>query len=124
MATNSRVIPAVLLFALAAGCGGYSSSPTTPTTGGSGNGTPVTIPAGAETKGSAAYVPNPVTITAGAAVTWKNTDNTTHTTTSDTGVFNGSLAPGASYSYTFPTKGTFTYHCSIHPGMVGTVTVQ
>jgi plastocyanin len=25
---------------------------------------------------------------------------------------------------TFPSAGTFPYHCSIHPGMVGTVTVQ
>jgi plastocyanin len=24
----------------------------------------------------------------------------------------------------FPTAGSFTYHCSIHPGMTGTVTVQ
>jgi plastocyanin len=25
---------------------------------------------------------------------------------------------------TFPAAGSFPYHCSIHPGMVGTVTVQ
>jgi plastocyanin len=25
---------------------------------------------------------------------------------------------------TFPSAGSFPYHCSIHPGMVGTVTVQ
>jgi plastocyanin len=25
---------------------------------------------------------------------------------------------------TFPSAGTFVYHCTIHPGMTGTVTVQ
>jgi plastocyanin len=25
---------------------------------------------------------------------------------------------------TFPNAGTFPYHCAIHPGMVGTVTVR
>jgi plastocyanin len=25
---------------------------------------------------------------------------------------------------TFPSAGSFAYHCTIHPGMVGTVTVQ
>jgi plastocyanin len=25
---------------------------------------------------------------------------------------------------TFPSAGSFPYHCSLHPGMVGTVTVQ
>lgn len=125
MTTTSRFIPAVLFLALAAGCGGYSS-PTTPSTGGtgSGNGTPVTIPGGAQTKGSAAYVPNPVTISAGGEVTWTNTDTVAHTATGDSGVFNGSMAPGAKYTYMFASKGTYTYHCTIHPGMIGTVTVQ
>jgi plastocyanin len=36
----------------------------------------------------------------------------------------GSVAPGGTFSMTFPTAGTFPYHCGIHPNMVGTVTVQ
>lgn len=66
----------------------------------------------------------PVVVTAGTTVTWVNNDNVTHTSTSDTGVWNSTLAPGASFSMAFPSAGTFTYHCAIHPNMVGTVTVQ
>jgi plastocyanin len=36
----------------------------------------------------------------------------------------GSIAPGGKFSMTFTVAGSFPYHCSIHPGMVGTVTVQ
>jgi plastocyanin len=61
-------------------------------------------------------------------VTWTNNDTATHTATSDPGMAmtwsSGSIAPGASFSQTFSTTGTFSYHCTIHPGMVGTVTVQ
>jgi hypothetical protein len=35
----------------------------------------------------------------------------------------GVLSPGASYSVTFNTPGTFAYRCMIHPFMMGTVTV-
>ena len=54
-----------------------------------------------------------------------NNDAITHTATSDTGVWDsGNLGPGASFSKTFQNAGTFTYKCTIHPGMVGTVNVQ
>jgi plastocyanin len=54
-----------------------------------------------------------------------NNDTTTHTSTGSNGAWDsGSIAPGASFSRTFPAAGSFTYHCTIHPGMVGTVTVQ
>jgi plastocyanin len=47
----------------------------------------------------------------------------------------GSIAEGAifkspvipkdgSYSFTFTSLGTYPYHCSIHPAMKGTITVQ
>jgi plastocyanin len=52
-------------------------------------------------------------------------DSTAHTSTSDNGAWDSALlAPGASFSRTFQTAGTFPYHCTIHPNMVGTVTVQ
>jgi plastocyanin len=34
------------------------------------------------------------------------------------------IGPGRTFSRTFQTAGSFQYHCSIHPGMVGTVSVQ
>lgn len=35
-----------------------------------------------------------------------------------------SLSTGASYKFTFTQPGSYTYHCSIHPSMKGTVIVQ
>jgi plastocyanin len=122
MATKYRLMLAVAAFVVTTSCsGGGYSSPTTPSTA---SGTQVTIPRGAQSMGSAAYAPNPVTISAGSSVTWMNTDTVTHTATSDSGAFSGNLAPGATYSYTFPAKGTYPYHCTQHPGMMGTVVVQ
>ena len=112
---------------LAASCGGGSSStptmPSTPSTGNN-NGTPVSIVAGAQVLTTTAYAPNPLTISAGTTVTWTNNDRTTHTATSDSGAFNGTLAPNAQFSFTFANKGTFSYHCSLHPNMVASVIVQ
>jgi plastocyanin len=72
-----------------------------------------------------AYTPNPITVSVGGTVTWTNNDSTSHTSTANGGAWNsGSMAPGGKFSITFSSAGSFPYHCSIHPGMVGTVTVQ
>jgi plastocyanin len=75
------------------------------------------------------FSPVTVTISAGQYVTWTNTDTTTHTTTSNalpTPIWNsGNMAPGATYSFSFPAVGTYTYNCLIHGvAMSGTVIVQ
>jgi len=58
-------------------------------------------------------------------VTWRNTDAIAHTTTSDTGLWDsGALSTGNTFQHTFPTAGTFTYHCTFHGFMTATVTVQ
>jgi plastocyanin len=71
-----------------------------------------------------AFSPATVTIKAGAAVTWTNNDSVSHTITADDASWDsGSIANGGTFSHTFATAGTFTYHCAIHPSMKGTVTV-
>jgi plastocyanin len=72
------------------------------------------------------FRPDPIQIKVGDTVTWTNNAGTTHTATSDTGAWDtGNVAPGASSNaVSFPTAGTFTYHCSIHPSMVGSVIVS
>jgi plastocyanin len=73
---------------------------------------------------SFAFSPQAITVSVGQSVVWTNADSVPHTATSDTGMWNsGVIAPGASYSMTFSTPGTFTYRCTIHPFMTGTVTV-
>ncbi|MHB8631377.1 MAG: plastocyanin/azurin family copper-binding protein, partial [Candidatus Limnocylindria bacterium] len=68
----------------------------------------------------------PITIAVGDTVTWHDLDGVTHTATSDTKAFDtGPIAAGASsQAIPFTAAGTFAYHCSIHPFMHGTVTVQ
>jgi plastocyanin len=62
----------------------------------------------------------------GAKVTIKNSDEQAHTATSDTsGDFDaGAIDPGGSKEITFDKAGTFTYHCSFHPFMHGTIEVK
>jgi plastocyanin len=59
----------------------------------------------------------------GDAVVWTNAGGAAHTVTS-TGLFDsGSLAPGATFSWRPRAGGTFTYFCSFHPWMTGTLVV-
>jgi plastocyanin len=70
------------------------------------------------------FQPAAINIAANDTVTWTNTGTTSHTVTSDTGLFDsGAIAPGASFSLMFIDGGTYGYHCSIHPTMTGTITV-
>jgi len=71
------------------------------------------------------FNPSELTISPGTTVTWTNDDNTTHTVTSDSGVFDsGNLGSGKSFSYTFNQAGSYPFHCGIHSSMKGTITVQ
>lgn len=76
--------------------------------------------------GTWCFSPNPIRITAGSTVTWTNTTGPTHTSTSDTGAWTtGNIAPGTTSSaVSFPTAGTFPYHCAIHPTMTASVIVS
>ena len=59
----------------------------------------------------------------GTTVTWKNIDDTEHTSTSNSGVWDsGVIGVGHSYSVTFNQTGTYPYHCNIHP-MTATIVV-
>jgi len=100
------------------GCG--SSSPSAPTVAAD-----VTITMVAD-RGNQSYAPNPTTMRVGQTVAWKNGDSTAHTATQDAARFDsGSIGAGAtSTPLTMSTAGTFAYHCTIHPGMVGTLVVQ
>ncbi|WP_171161920.1 cupredoxin family copper-binding protein [Streptomyces sp. I05A-00742] len=70
------------------------------------------------------FVPPELTIGAGETVTWTNNDSTPHTVTADDGTFDsGPLNQGQTFSRTFNQRGQFTYHCSFHPSMTGTITV-
>lgn len=66
-----------------------------------------------------------VTVAPGSTVTWKNLDEEPHTVTSETGLFrSGGLDTGDAFRFKFDQPGVYKYRCSIHPQMVGTVTVK
>ena len=72
-----------------------------------------------------AFTPASLAVAAGDTVRWTNNDGTTHTVTSDTGSeLSGQLSSGQSYLHVFSAAGNFTYHCSIHTYMMGSVTSQ
>ena len=113
----------VAFAAIAAGCS--SSNPSNPSN-------PTSTPAADVTvnitgiNGSNSFAPSPTTVSVGQRVVWKNVDGITHNIIQDNGGFttpniSGGSAAGA---VTMSTPGTFTYHCGIHPSMVGTITVQ
>lgn len=67
----------------------------------------------------------PSTVSVGDTVEVVNNDGVTHTWTStEDGVFNLSLAGGASGTYTFEEPGEYQFFCSIHPSMTGSITVE
>ncbi|MGZ4849568.1 MAG: plastocyanin/azurin family copper-binding protein [Halobacteriota archaeon] len=71
------------------------------------------------------FQPAALTVQRGASVTWRNDDSVAHHIVSDTNAFSSSvLNPGNTYTYQFSQAGSYPYHCSIHPFMTGTVTVQ
>lgn len=71
------------------------------------------------------FRPASACITPGTTVTWLNAGTQIHSATSDLGVWDSSfLSPNATYTRTFTAAGSFAYHCTPHPWMVGRVVVQ
>ena len=143
--------PAVVLLLACVGCGGGgSNAPTTPTaqpssqpSGPAPAATDVSISIVADA-GVQSFNPNPSGVRMGQTVAWRNTDTLVHHIVEDSadtnpggdggygpgdgggasGFDGGQQAPGAvSGMLTARAAGTMHYHCSIHPGMVGTLTV-
>ncbi len=72
-----------------------------------------------------AFTPKSLTVKSGTMVKWTNADTVSHTVTADNGSYNsGTIQPGQSYSLTFTIPGTYTYYCTLHSGMTGTIIVQ
>jgi plastocyanin len=72
------------------------------------------------------FSPSTLAIGCGDSVTVTNNTTAPHTWSPTSGGFTGSgtMGPTAMYSYTFRSKGTFGFVCSIHSYMTGSVTVS
>ena len=134
---NARLAPLLggaLLVALAAtACGSGYSNPMSPSVTPSPSPSPSPSPGGGATltirvvamDGALSFSPNPSSIQAGETVAFFNADSTVHRMAADGGAFDtGNLNPGAtSAAIMMANAGTFGYHCTIHPTMVGTLNV-
>lgn len=70
------------------------------------------------------YGPQNITVTAGTTVTWLNKDPEAHTVVDKNGQFRSSaLDTDDTFTFTFTEPGTYNFFCSLHPQMIGTVTV-
>ena len=70
------------------------------------------------------FSPPSVTIATGGKVIWLNQGQAPHDATADDGSFGtGTLEPGKLKSETFKEPGSYSYICTIHPQMEGTIEV-
>lgn len=74
------------------------------------------------------FSPGSVTVKVGDTVEWINNTSVAHTSTSDSGSAvswdsSAIQSGGGTFSFTFTKAGTYTYHCSFHPSMQGTIVV-
>ena len=71
------------------------------------------------------FEPARVTVKAGTTVTWTNRDDIPHTVAAKERQFKSKVMDtDESYSFTFSTPGEYTYFCSLHPHMTGTIVVE
>jgi plastocyanin len=104
------------------GGGGTPTGPSNPPAGGGGGGALPTVTITITGQGGKlAFNPNPATISQGQMVVFKNNDIVAHHVMLDDGtVQTPDIAPGAtSAALAMGLNGALTYHCTIHPGMVG-----
>jgi len=83
-------------------------------------------PATAEVKvDNFSFGPATLTVPVGTTVTWTNRDDIPHTIVSTDKVFKSKvLDTDEKFSFTFAKAGTYSYFCSIHAKMTGSVVVQ
>jgi plastocyanin len=70
------------------------------------------------------FAPAKLTVKVGDTVTWKNHDDIPHTVVSAGKFRSKALDTDDSYTFTFTAAGDYTYFCSLHPHMTGTIKVE
>ncbi len=108
---------------LAWGCGSSSSpsTPSSPSSPGSSSGSNVTVTISSAV-GASSFAPNPVPANVGDTVAFKNNDTNTHHIVMDDGSADlGEVAPGQTSKTATVKAGGGSFHCTLHPWMVGAV---
>ncbi len=113
----SLIAGSIAVAVAAAGCGGSSSTSTTAPSTTSTETIEIVGNLGAQS-----FSPNPETASAGNMIVWHNSDTRTHHIVLDDGSLDsGVIAPGASSTAQILNDSRATYHCTIHPTMVGSI---
>ena len=127
-ARNVRPRVAIAMLAAAAavtmscgGGGGGGGNPAGPSTGGGGGSSATVTITITGQGGRLAFSPNPATVVTGQLVVFKNNDVVAHRVMlDDLSIQTPDIPPGGtSAPVAMGTSGSKTYHCTIHPGMVG-----
>lgn len=124
-ATIRGIAFCVLMAIAAAKCGDGYESPMAPTPppaqppSGGGQATTIAI---VGDRGNQSFNPNPATVAQGQPLVFRNNDNTTHRIVFNDNSFDtGNIGAGAaSDARTVPSSGA-NFHCTIHPGMIGSI---
>jgi plastocyanin len=99
-----------------AACGGSDDEPAASSAAKSGGGTAVAV-------ADNSFSPADLKVAVGDTVTFENEGQIAHTVTGDD-FDSGSMAPSDTFTFEASEVGTFTYVCSFHPGMQGTISVD
>ncbi len=76
------------------------------------------------------FKPKDVTVAKGGTITWTNNESVPHDVTKEDGPGpdftsgKGNMQKGDTFDQKFDVAGKINYVCTVHPNMVGTVTVQ
>jgi plastocyanin len=71
------------------------------------------------------FHPDEATINLGESAQWSNADPFPHNVTSESGTFHSEdLAPDGTWVFRPTERGTFEYHCTLHPGMKAVLRVR
>lgn len=113
------IVSVFAIFGLSTGaCGGNSTEPTaTDDTSGAG-------PVAAEPTVSVTdneFIPTELTVEAGTTANWIWNGNAQHNVVGDT--FESDIQVDGNFEHTFDRPGTYTYVCTLHQGMDGTIFV-
>jgi len=139
---NLRAAAVALIVAAVTGCGGAGGAAVTgpgggTNTGGGGNnnsscGTNTICMSFSSTDaysgtGTGSFTPTSLTVTAGSTVSFTNNSGVAHNVVFDANAPAGGdigVISTGTQTRTFTTAGTYPFHCAIHEGMTGMVTVQ
>lgn len=106
------VLGTVLVFSTMVGCSSDIAEPAAP---------PVPNQV---TVADRSYSPSEITVSVGETVTWVFDDGgMAHDVVADDRAFRSPLMVSSTFTHTFTEPGTYSYHCTPHPDMIGSVIV-